>query len=58
MFEFLWKNKNKGVNVAPKWFMDFATKQEEFNMTQLEFNKEVKEFMKYVVDVFQRNNPK
>ncbi|MDR0545708.1 MAG: hypothetical protein LBG49_02165 [Mycoplasmataceae bacterium] len=42
---------NKGVNVAPKWFRDFAAKQEEFNKAQLEFNK-------YVIEVFQRNNLK
>ncbi|MDR0545728.1 MAG: hypothetical protein LBG49_02285 [Mycoplasmataceae bacterium] len=48
---------NKGVNVAPKWFRDFATKQEEFNKyvggfirKQEEFNKAQLEFNKYVGD--------
>ncbi|MDR0545319.1 MAG: hypothetical protein LBG49_00100 [Mycoplasmataceae bacterium] len=74
---------NKGVNVAPKWFRDWAeafkkendtrwaenntrwaqndtrwARQEEFNKAQLEFNNEVKDFMKYVLNIFQRNNLK
>ncbi|MDR0545569.1 MAG: hypothetical protein LBG49_01410 [Mycoplasmataceae bacterium] len=63
---------NKGVIVAPKWFRDFATKQEEFNKCvgdfikqQTEFNnyindfiKQQLEFNKHVTDVFKRNNLK
>ncbi|MDR0545473.1 MAG: hypothetical protein LBG49_00920 [Mycoplasmataceae bacterium] len=63
---------NKGVSVAPKWFRDFAAKQEEFNKyvgdfikhqeefnkQQTEFNERVSHFIKHVTDVFERNNLK
>ncbi|MDR0545727.1 MAG: hypothetical protein LBG49_02280 [Mycoplasmataceae bacterium] len=52
---------NKGVNVAPKWFRDFATKQEEFNKyvggfirKQEGFNNQQTEFNKHVNDFIQQ----
>ncbi|MDR0545863.1 MAG: hypothetical protein LBG49_03010 [Mycoplasmataceae bacterium] len=39
---------NKGVNVAPKWFRDFAAKQGEFNKYVGDFIKKQEEFNKHV----------
>jgi hypothetical protein len=60
------------VNKPPIWFQEFKkendarwVRQEEFNKTQLEFNKYVGDFIKQqmefnnrVIDVFKRNNLK